>query len=271
MMVNTKKCLQELKDNYQKILRSNLVGIYLHGSYAMGGYNEAISDLDYLVIVKERLSTSTKQQLMAVTVKKLWPLAPEKGLEFHVLLLANVQHFHQPVPFDLHFSKMHFKHYQANPINYITNMQGTDPDLAAHITIINHFGQVLVGQPIRQVFDKVPPKVYWQSIVFDIENAEIAILSQPVYTILNLCRALAYKQARLITSKLAGGKWALHHLDNGAALLIRQAITVYTGQLPLSNFSASTIDLVTFAHKILTELNLKTQFFNQEGDHHAPK
>ncbi|MGP3638842.1 aminoglycoside adenylyltransferase domain-containing protein [Lentilactobacillus hilgardii] len=255
-MSDTQRCLQRLKYNYQKILGDNLVGIYLHGSYVMGGYNENVSDLDYLVIVKTPLSFLIKRQLMAITIEKLWPLAPAKGLEFHVLLLPNVKHFRQPMPFDFHFSKMHFQHYQKDPTDYIKSMKGTDPDLAAHITIINHFGRVLVGRPVYQIFDKVPQKIYWQSIIFDIENAKTTIISQPVYVILNLCRALAYKKDRLITSKLSGGQWGLKHLDSQSGSLIQQALTEYTRHRLKSTFSASTDELNIFATKMITKLDL---------------
>lgn len=255
-MTNTQKCLSMLKLTYQKILSTNLVGIYLHGSYVMHSYNASISDLDYIVVVKTPLSFSTKQQLMTVTLKKLWPLAPAKGLEFHVLRLSDTQHFRQPLPFDFHFSKMHFQNYLANPAHYIEKMHGTDPDLAAHLTIINHFGQVLVGTPIIQVFDQVPEIDYWQSIIFDIQDAQTNILKQPVYTILNLCRVLAYKQERLITSKQSGGQWGLTHLDSQMHPLIQQALHVYTKPSANIEFKALPAELTAFATKMLWHLGL---------------
>lgn len=40
----------------REILGDNLTGIYLHGSAAMGGFNDWKSDIDFLVVVETELS-----------------------------------------------------------------------------------------------------------------------------------------------------------------------------------------------------------------------
>ena len=129
----TNQLLALLKTSYTSILTTNLVGIYLHGSYVMGCFNPAVSDLDYLVVVNSPLSNKAKASIMHVTLEKLWPLSPAKGLEFHILLKQDLSTFSEPVPFDFHFSKMHYQEYLREPAKYINQMHGTDPDLTAHL------------------------------------------------------------------------------------------------------------------------------------------
>ncbi len=93
MPKKTSVLLEKLKSELTGILADNLVGIYLHGSYVLGSYNEQVSDLDYIVVVIQPLSPTEKLALMTKTLTDLWPLAPAKGLEFHVLLLADCQQF----------------------------------------------------------------------------------------------------------------------------------------------------------------------------------
>ena len=88
MMTSTPRLLQAIQQTTTAILKTNLVGIYLHGSYVLGSYNEQVSDLDYLIVVRRSLTLAEKRQLMTATITQLWPLAPHKGLEFHVLLLS---------------------------------------------------------------------------------------------------------------------------------------------------------------------------------------
>ncbi|MCD2256369.1 nucleotidyltransferase domain-containing protein [Lactobacillus sp. CC-MHH1034] len=133
-MTRTARLLKLLRLGYRQVLADNLVGIYLHGSYVLGGYQEVSSDLDYLVVVHRPLTTSEKLRLMTWTLKKLWPLAPRKGLEFHILLAKQVVHFEAPVAFEFHFSKMHYLTYQQAPMAYIQRMHGFDPDLTAHLS-----------------------------------------------------------------------------------------------------------------------------------------
>ena len=46
MMTSTPRLLQAIQQTTTAILKTNLVGIYLHGSYVLGSYNEQVSDLD---------------------------------------------------------------------------------------------------------------------------------------------------------------------------------------------------------------------------------
>lgn len=249
----TNQLLTLLKTSYTSILTTNLVGIYLHGSYVMGCFNPAVSDLDYLVVVNSPLSNKAKASIMHVTLEKLWPLSPAKGLEFHILLKQDLSTFSEPVPFDFHFSKMHYQEYLREPAKYINQMHGTDPDLTAHLMIVNQCGQVLTGEPISEVFAPVPAQAYLRSILYDIGNADTTIIDQPMYTILNLCRALAFKNERLVTSKSSGGEWALATLSPKWRPLIKLALNEYqSGSGRVSEYQA--VELKAFAGYMLKRL-----------------
>nr|WP_288514700.1 aminoglycoside adenylyltransferase domain-containing protein [uncultured Lactiplantibacillus sp.] len=259
MMTSTPRLLQAIQQTTTAILKTNLVGIYLHGSYVLGSYNEQVSDLDYLIVVRRSLTLAEKRQLMTATITQLWPLAPHKGLEFHVLLLSATQHFVHPCPFDFHFSKYHYEDYQRTPLAYLKAMHGTDPDLAAHLTILQAAGQVLLGPAITTVFGSIPAVAYWDSIKSDIANAETAIVQLPMYTVLNLCRVRAYQQDQLIISKQAGGEWGLQQLPTQWHPLIRQALAAYAGQQDEQVIRWSRPNLVAFARIMLAELGLKSE------------
>ncbi len=55
-MSDLKQLLDDFILNSKNILYDNLIGIYLHGSLAMGCYNEKKSDIDLLVVVENDLS-----------------------------------------------------------------------------------------------------------------------------------------------------------------------------------------------------------------------
>lgn len=106
-------------------------------------------------------------------------------------------------------------------------MNGTDKDLAAHFTIIKKYGVVLYGEEINDVFADVPRKDYIDSIWYDVEGAGEDILEDPVYMILNLCRAAAFLKNDLILSKKQGGEWALQNLSARYRTLISKALQSY--------------------------------------------
>ncbi len=210
----------------RKILGDNLVGIYLHGSAAMGCFNDKKSDIDLLTVVSDTPSGAVKLRYMDM-VTALNASAPPKGIEFSMLRRAVCRPFVYPTPFELHFSATHLMWYRRDPRDYISKMNGTDRDLAAHIMITRHRGQCLWGEAIQSVFEDVGEKAYLDSIWRDIEHAGEDILETPVYTALNLCRVLAYKREKLILSKQEGGQWGLKNLPESCGRLIRKALDDY--------------------------------------------
>lgn len=216
----------------QTILADNLVGIYLHGSAAMGCFHPEKSDIDLLVVVHTDIPSAIKRRYMDIVVE-LNTYAPKKGIEFSIVREAVCKSFLYPTPFELHFSHAHLAWYKANPSAYIDNMHGTDKDLAAHFTIVYHRGICLCGKAITEVFEKVAPEFYFDSIWCDVKNAETEIQESPTYTILNLCRVLAYKKDALILSKQEGGKWGLEHVPERYHSLILQALHDYSSVGPI--------------------------------------
>lgn len=210
----------------KKILGNNLVGIYLHGSAAMGCFNPKKSDLDLILIVKNDIPNAEKMEFMNKVVE-LNEEAPAKGIELSIVKKEFCNPFVYPTPFELHFSAMHLNWFKAQPEDYIEKMQGTDKDLAAHFTIINKCGVVLFGEKINEVFGKVRKNDYIDSIWLDIEDAREDIVTDSMYITLNLCRVLAYLQEDLILSKKSGGEWGLSTLPQEFHALIQEALQSY--------------------------------------------
>jgi len=219
--------IHEFIEQSKNILRDNLVGIYLHGSAAMGCFNPEKSDIDLITVVDHPMSDDAKRAYMDMVIKAN-AMAPAKGIEMSIVLREACKPFVYPTPFELHFSVGHLEAYKADPDGYIQRMKGVDKDLAAHFTIINKRGQCLYGAPIREVFAEVPHRDYMDSIWCDVSDAADEITQYPMYLILNLARVLAYKEDGLILSKKEGGEWAINHLPVEFHPLIRDAMNEYT-------------------------------------------
>jgi predicted nucleotidyltransferase len=221
--------LMRLVDKFCETLRDNLVGVYLHGSLAMGSFNPLTSDVDVLVVVRAPLSIETKKEILAFALE-LANDAPEKGLEFSIVLLEHTLHFVFPTPYELHLSPFWYDRASGGEIDLTTPQ--TDPDLAAHFTITRAYGRCLFGDPIADVFGDVPEQHYWAALVYDLEDILGDIGGNPVYNILNVCRIIAYRQDKRVLSKRDGGLWGLEHLDSTYGPLIQQALDVYQAQTP---------------------------------------
>ena len=242
--------LENIRHSYCTILGTKLVGFYIHGSLAMDCFRWEVSDIDFLTVVNAPLCQAEKEALIRVLLK-LDPFSPPKGLEMSVVLDSVCHPFVYPTPFELHFSNGHKERCKENISLYCRTMNGTDIDLAAHFTVVQHYGQVLWGKPIEEVFAPVPRSAYWDSICNDIRDATDAITSQPAYYILNLCRVLAYWRKGLVLSKAQGGRWGLENLPRHASL-IEAALAAYESSLP---FHGAKEQLTAFAEAMLTEIN----------------
>lgn len=95
-----------------------LTGVYVHGSFAMGCFNPAKSDLDVLVVVEDAITDLQKKMFMDEIIflnNKL----PPKGIEISVVRSEYCKNFVYPTPYELHFSNMHLSWYMSNPAEYI--------------------------------------------------------------------------------------------------------------------------------------------------------
>ena len=221
----------------RQTIGDNLLGVYLHGSAAMGCFNPKSSDLDLLLGVREGLDDSSKRRFMDKVVSLHEEFVRETGsshagIEMSIVLQKDCNPFVYPTPFDLHFSAMHLKWYKDNPGDYILKMKGTDEDLAAHITITRARGRCLFGLPIEEFFGEVPAVNYFDSIRSDVENAVDEITRNTNYLILNLARVLAFKKDGLVLSKLEGGQWALKNIPDEYHGVIKTALAEYESGMP---------------------------------------
>src|SRR4051812_24850 len=62
--VAVREQIDQLSSTLSSLLSEHLIGIYLHGSLAMGCFNRHHSDLDLLVITTNHMSLSTKRQII---------------------------------------------------------------------------------------------------------------------------------------------------------------------------------------------------------------
>lgn len=242
--------LARFVDLNRLILGENLVGIYLHGSYVMDCFNPRKSDLDLLIVVEDIIPDDVKKRYMDMVVL-LNEEAPAKGIELSIIKKRVCNLFVYPTPFELHFSIAHLDWYKSNPEDYIQHMKGTDKDLAAHVTILNHRGKVLYGQEINEVFGEVSRQDYFDSIWCDIEKAQEDIADNTMYITLNLARVLAYRKDNLILSKEEGGRWGLANLPVKYHPIIITALEEYeSGNLSQYNMELA----VEYAKYMLREI-----------------
>ena len=97
----------------------------------------------------------------------------------------------------------------------------------------------------------------------DVENAAEDIIKNPVYTVLNLCRVLAYRKEGLILSKKGGGVWGQKALPVRDRPLVQEALLCYESE---KIFSFDPAQLRRFAADMLARIAGKGEDLSQRGN-----
>lgn len=249
-MMNTDKLLVDIVDRYKRVLGDNLVGLYLHGSLAMGCFTPR-ADIDLIAVVRKPMDNDTKRALIDETFK-IGPL-PEKGLEMSIILEEHARDFIHPMPFELHYSPAHKERYEADR-GYICGGT-TDRDLAAHLMVVKRRGVVLYGKSIEEVFGEIPKEAFIDSIIYNIGDAKKGILKDPMNITLDLCRTLYYLKQGIVASKIEGGYWCTAYLPEEHHPVVADAVKAYIGsikQMPMNIEKLS-----RFAEYMLTAISIE--------------
>jgi Nucleotidyltransferase domain len=134
--------LTELTRRFGDLLGENLVGVYLHGSAALGDFSPKRSDLDVVAVVDRPLSAREKEAIAETS--RSCPASG--GLELHVVHECTIKPAEAP-RFELHLGSGKVVDGSGHP---------GDADLPAHFAILREHGRALVGPPPASVFPPIP-------------------------------------------------------------------------------------------------------------------
>jgi streptomycin 3"-adenylyltransferase len=172
-----------------------LVGVYLHGSAALGDWVASRSDVDVLVVVASGDAAAYAEVLAAAQ-----GYCPGTGLEASVVDAAAALAPSVPWPFVVHV---------AGEKAVFGATHGGDEDLILHYAVTRDHGVAAYGPDPRSAFGRVAPEVIAGQIARELRWA-LAHASE-TYAVLNACRALRFAREGVLCSKRAGGEWAIEH------------------------------------------------------------
>ena len=205
-----------------------LVGVYLHGSLALGAFELGLSDIDFITITSRRCSTADIDTLRAIHqwLSQQYPDIPLEGSYLQWRDVGQLQATMLPHPY-IHDGILHSSGY--HDINGVTWW------------ILKYRGIAVIGPPPEQFdiqvdwddlvakmhdnlntywarFTTNPRRVAWLMTDYGIQWAVLGVLRQ-FYTF----------REHAITSKTGAGLYALRHTPEQWHGLIHEAIAIRTG------------------------------------------
>ncbi|HEY7175516.1 MAG TPA: aminoglycoside adenylyltransferase domain-containing protein [Micromonosporaceae bacterium] len=189
----------------RSVVADQPVGLYLHGSVALGGFRPERSDVDVLAVISAPLTPDAQVAVGEALLAVAYP-CPGTGLEASVITAATAA--------DL--ADCHFEVHVATPdtVTIGTGRAG-DPDLVLYAEVCRRSAITVAGPPAASVFGVVPSDRVRDAIDAELDwglaNASFE------YAILNACRAMRYGYDGSLVSKVAGGEWYLAENPSDAA------------------------------------------------------
>ncbi len=234
-----------------------LIGLYLHGSLAMGCFQSRHSDLDLLVLVRQPPTAERLRSWAEFLLQLSLQPAPIEISFLHRDCYTPWQH---PTPFAFHFSedwRATISHDVQEGAWRSWDWSATlDPDLAGHFTVTRRRGVCLAGEPIATAVPAVPWADYLDSIQRDLFWSYTRASDNPLYLVLNACRVWAAAAEQLVLSKAEGAVWAQPRLPAPAAATVAAAAAVYAGRKPGAGRKVQSTDAMLVTRWIGGQLGL---------------
>nr|WP_062339355.1 aminoglycoside adenylyltransferase domain-containing protein [Herbidospora sakaeratensis] len=226
------------------VLGSRLVGVYLHGSAVLGGFDARRSDIDVLVVCEHPM-TADEQAAAAELLSDDRLPCPAHGLELSVVTLPVTRRPTAQPPFELHVTTA------PDGAKVVDGHEhGGDPDLVLHFAVCRQAGLLVgPGRASAEVFAPVDRDLIMGQLVPELRWA--AEHAPGEYAVLNACRAWRFAAEGTLVSKIDGGQWALHRLSTMDPELVQSALDHQRG-LPAAELDPR--EVTRFVHRILSRI-----------------
>ena len=218
--------LRELVAGVRDVLDGNVVGVYLVGSLATGGF-DLDSDVDFLVVTQDEVAEEAAQSLQAMH-ERIHGLGcyPAEHLEGSYVSRAVLNRAED---------------VDVKPLWYIDNgstvLERSTHDNKWHVRwVLRERGIALVGPEAATLLAPVPVEAVRgeaYGVIRRIAQEFTDAVAGPLtfwtsrfgqsYAVLQLCRVLYTLETGTVRSKLSGVRWALEALDPAWAELVRTA------------------------------------------------
>jgi len=213
--------LQKFVSGVQQILRDNLIGVYLQGSFAVGDCDEH-SDCDFAVAINQELSAAQLRDLQSMH-RQIFNLNLEwaKHLEGSYFPLEILWDYNKSGLELWYLDNGHSVLEKSNHCNNIIVRW-----------ILREKGVVLSGPAPATLIEPISVEVLQRAILTSINETGRLILTNPEqynnrfyqgFIVLQFCRKLHNHYTGAIGSKLRGAEWAKLHLDHSWSGLIDRA------------------------------------------------
>jgi Domain of unknown function (DUF4111) len=224
-----------------------LVGAYLHGSAALGGWTAERSDVDLLGVVARPLRGRDKRVVAARLSHPSLACPAPAGLELSLVTSAVAADPPRRPPFELHVTT------GPSPQTHLGGTAAADPDLLLPFAVCRRSGLAVAGPEPVEVFAEPPRDWLLERAVAELRWA--VANGSFAYRVLTACRAWRYLEDDVLGSKVEAGRWARPRLADpdppAAVALVDAAVAAQLGHAPMPGAAAELAAADAFVAAVL--------------------
>jgi hypothetical protein len=253
--------VQQVLDEYVALvgqaLPGLLDGLYLHGSLALGAFDQRLSDIDFISIASWRCSAADIESLRAIhdTLRQRYPQAHLEGSYLQWDDLGRFEDTIPPCPY-IHDGIFHNSgHFDINAVTW---------------WVLKHRGIAVVGPPVARFdyqvdWDDLIAKMhhnmntYWASFTTNSQRMAWLLTDDGIqWAVLGILRQFYTFREHAITSKTGAGIYGLEHTPRRWQRLIQEALDIRAGSTASSyRFRLMrALDAYRFLRLIITACNV---------------
>ncbi|MBN1660533.1 MAG: DUF4111 domain-containing protein [Anaerolineae bacterium] len=215
--------LRALLAGVQSVLGDLVVGLYVHGSLAGGGFEPGRSDIDFCVATSSPLPASLLPSLEAMHVRLAASGRPwVDRLEGSYIPLRALRRYD---PADAH--------HPALRVDGSFDVDHHGVDWIIQLYVMREHGIAVAGPPPRTLIDPIQPDdlrraalgilhAWWVPQLAD--HTRLCAAEYQAYAVLTMCRILYTLEHGTVVPKAEAARWARGIVDEPGALLIDLAL-----------------------------------------------
>jgi predicted nucleotidyltransferase len=221
--------LDRILDLVREVLGTAVIGVYLHGSAALGELRPR-SDIDVLVVSRRPTTRDEKQRLvdrlLAISYRQDVP-ALSRPIELTIVVASAVRPWRYPPPIDFPFGQWLRPRFERGEVE---TEAATSPDLACVLANALLGNRPLVGPPPSVILDPVPPGDLVRAMIDELDSLLADLDTDTANVVLTLARIWTTIATGAIRTKDAAADWALARLPAEHRPVLARARAVYLGE-----------------------------------------
>lgn len=217
-------CIELLKN----VLGANLLGVYLYGSYVVGG-PQKYSDLDLLAVTSRTTTKEEKATLAAnlMQISGIYMKDAKPPIEMTIVDKSAINPWRYPPHFDFQYGEWLRDPFQNDIIEPWDSSEM--PDLALLITQVLLKSETLYGKEPKHLLPHVPYHDFIKAMLSDLPRLAAELDNDTRNVLLTYARTWSTLVTNSIRSKPAAADWVINYLPTEYQAVMQRAKSICIG------------------------------------------